>query len=234
MTLGQLRRELRHSADPERAAHSARFFKTGPGEYGEGDRFLGVKAPELRRLARRFRGLPIPAVRTLLKSPIHEERLLALVILVLCFSGGDAGTRGQIVKLYLKHTRWVNSWDLVDASAHHILGAYLVERDRGVLYELARSASLWERRIAIISTYFFVKRNQFADTLRISEMLLGDKEDLIHKATGWMLREVGKRDRAAEEEFLRQHYERLPRTALRYAIEHFPEPARRRYLKGEF
>jgi 3-methyladenine DNA glycosylase AlkD len=234
MTLGQLRRELRHSADPERAAHSARFFKTGPGEYGEGDRFLGVKVPELRRLVRRFRGLPIPAVRTLLKSPIHEERLLALLILVLRFSGGDAGTRGQIVKLYLKHTRWVNSWDLVDGSAHRILGAYLADRDRAVLYELARSASLWERRIAIISTYFFVKRNQFADTLRISEMLLGDKEDLIHKATGWMLREVGKRDRAAEEEFLRQHYERLPRTALRYAIEHFPESARRRYLKGEF
>ena len=234
MTLGQLRRQLRHSADAERASHSARFFKTGPGEYGEGDRFLGVKVPELRRLARRFRGLPIPAVRTLLKSPIHEQRLLALLILVLRFSGGGAGTRGQIVKLYLKQTRWVNSWDLVDASAYHILGAYLAERDRGVLYELARSASLWERRIAITSTYFFIKRNQFADTLRLSEMMLGDKEDLIHKATGWMLREVGKRDRAAEEEFLKRHYERLPRTALRYAIEHFPEPARRRYLKGEF
>lgn len=223
---------LEELADPVRAEHSKKFFKTGPGEYGEGDVFLGLKVPDTRKVAQRFRDLPLADVRRLLRSPIHEYRLTALFILVRQFETADERGRKRIYDLYLKNTRYVNNWDLVDGSAHQIVGGYLVDKDRGILLELAQSASLWERRIAIIATYHFIKRDDFASTVTIAEHLVADKEDLIHKAVGWMLREVGNRDRAVEERFLAKHYQHMPRTMLRYAIERFPERRRQAYLKG--
>lgn len=223
---------LRELADPVRAEHSKGFFKTGPGEYGEGDVFLGLKVPDMRKVARRFRDLPLADVRRLLRSPVHEYRLTALFMLVGLFERADERGRKRIYDLYLKHTRYVNNWDLVDGSAHQIVGGYLLDKDRGILLELAQSANLWERRIAIIATYHFIKHDDFASTVTIAEQLVADKEDLIHKAVGWMLREVGNRDRAAEERFLAKHYHDMPRTMLRYAIERFPERRRQAYLKG--
>lgn len=209
------------------------FFKTGPGQYAEGDRFIGVKVPQVRSLLREYKGLSSDQVLPLLASTIHEERLFALLALVRCFEQGDQVTRMQIFHLYLGHTAHINNWDLVDCSAPQIVGGFLLDQRRDLLRELARSASLWERRIAIMASFAFVRLGQFSDTLQISEMLLDDKEDLIHKATGWMLREVGKRDMAVEEEFLRQYCGVMPRTMLRYAIEKFPEQKRRAYLTGK-
>jgi 3-methyladenine DNA glycosylase AlkD len=189
--------------------------------------------PTLRRVAREFRAEPLSAVLTLLRSPLHEERLVALFILVDQFGRGETAQRKRIYEQYLKCVpRYVNNWDLVDASAHHILGAYLEEGDRSVLDELARSPHLWSRRVAIIATLWFIKRGSYDDTLRIAELLLDDDQDLIHKASGWMLREVGNRDAAAADRFLRRHCRRMPRTMLRYAIEKLPEPKRRAYLTG--
>jgi len=230
--LDDIRSALRELGDLERAKHSKRFFKTGPGEYGEGDVFLGLKVPDIRRLVRRFRTLPIPDVRRLMRSPIHEDRLAALFILVSQFAKADERDRKSIYDLYLKNTRYVNNWDLVDSSAEHIVGGYLEDKDRGVLLDLAASTLLWERRIAIIATYHFIKQGDFAWTMRVAELLLADTEDLIHKAVGWMLREVGNRNRTEEESFLAEHYSRMPRTMLRYAIERFPERRRQAYLKG--
>jgi 3-methyladenine DNA glycosylase AlkD len=225
--------ELRELGDAEAATVLQRFFKTGPGEYGAGDRFLGIRVPVLRRLARQHASLRPSDCRALLHSPYHEARLLALLVLVRAYDRADEAGREQIYRLYLAHTRYVNSWDLVDSSAEYIVGRHLEERDRGILRELARSTSLWERRIAILATFRFIKAGEFAETLRIAELLQEDEHDLIHKAVGWMLREVGKRDRAVAEGFLRPRYRRLPRTMLRYAIETYPEPLRKRYLQGE-
>ncbi len=233
MTVRDIQQRLEALGDPEIAAHSQRFFKTGPGQYGEGDIFRGIRVPALRKLAKQYKALPLDETTALLHSPFHEDRLLALIILTHAFSKGDESLKKTIYDLYLANTKWINNWDLVDSSAHKIVGPFLMDRSRAPLYRLARSASLWERRIAIISTFAFINRDQFEDSLAIAEILLADKEDLIHKAVGWVLREVGKRNFDVEEGFLLQHYRAMPRTMLRYAIEKFPEPRRQRYLKGE-
>jgi 3-methyladenine DNA glycosylase AlkD len=229
----EIKARLQRIGTKKRAKVSQRFFKTGPGEYGEGDIFVGVTVPELRRLAREYQGITLAETTRLLRSTIHEERLLALLILCRAYARGDGHARKRIYELYLKNTRYVNNWDLVDASAEHIVGAFLMYKNKKPLYVLARSKDLWERRIAIMATFHFIKRNEFAETLKIARMLLSDIEDLIHKAVGWMLREVGKRHPQTEERFLKEHYKRMPRTMLRYAIERFPEAKRQRYLKGE-
>lgn len=232
-TAAAIRARLQALADPSIASASQRFFKTGPGEYGHGDRFLGIRVPTLRKVAREFRGAPFAVALTMLRSPLHEERLLALLILVTRYARGTDAEQQHIYEQYLKHVpKHVNNWDLVDSSAHYIVGAHLVERDRSVLYELARSPHLWSRRVAIIATFRFIKQGSFDDTLAIAEQLLDDREDLMHKAVGWMLREVGNRDGAAAERFLRRHYRDMPRTMLRYAIEKLPERARLAYLEG--
>ena len=223
---------LHDLGSPEAAALAARFFKTGPGQYGEGDVFLGIRVPVLRKLAGELRDLPEGEALALLGSDFHEARLLALLILVRLASKGDQATKRRAYDLYLANTRSVNNWDLVDASAGPIVGGYLHDKDRAPLYDLARSAGLWERRIAVVATQHFIARHDFAETLALSEVLLGDRHDLIHKATGWMLREVGKRDRAALEGFLKAHHRAMPRTMLRYAIERFEPDIRLKYLKG--
>lgn len=209
------------------------YFRTGPGEYGEGDRFLGIRMPVLRTLVREYRGMPLEEVAQLLRSPWHEARLLAVLLLADAYGRGDDSMRAAIYRLYLDSTRWINNWDLVDSSAPHVVGAHLEGRNRGVLEELARSESLWERRIAILATQHFIRRGDFGTTLRIAELLVHDRHDLIHKAVGWMLREVANRDRATAEAFLRRHLAGMPRTMLRYAIEKFPPDLRQRYLRGE-
>jgi 3-methyladenine DNA glycosylase AlkD len=228
-----IRRTLRGSADAQDAAFLLRYFKTGPGEYGEGDRFLGVRVPQVRRLSRACRDLPHGRVIELLRSPWHEERLLALLIFVEQYRRGTSARRAAIHRAYLANTSRINNWDLVDLSAGHIVGAHIAPDRIGRLERLAGSPSLWERRIAIMATSHHIRRGVFAPALRIAALLLDDPEDLIHKAVGWMLREVGKRDRAAEEAFLAGRYRSMPRTMLRYAIERFPEPRRRRYLRGK-
>jgi 3-methyladenine DNA glycosylase AlkD len=228
----KLMAELNAMADPEAAERLQRFFKTSKGEYGEGDRFLGIRMPVLRKMARRHRGIHINDAGRLLRTPYHEARMLALLILIEQFAKGTEEERAGIYHLYMDHTEHVNSWDLVDASAGQIAGAFLRDRSRAHLYELAASKSLWDRRIAIVATWPYILENDFADTLAIAEMLLNDDQDLIYKAAGWMLREIGKRDMAAEEAFLKPHYRKMPRTMLRYAIEKFPEQKRQKYLKG--
>jgi 3-methyladenine DNA glycosylase AlkD len=221
-------------ADPGKAAIMQRFFKTGPGQYGEGDIFIGVMVPQSRRVAKKFCQLPLGEVRTLLYSHIHEERLVALLILAWSYSSVSSSREKeeQIVKFYLDNIKQVNNWDLVDLSAPNILGAHLVDRERSLLYMLAGSENVWERRIAIVATHHFIKNGDFSDTLKIAAMLLQDRHDLIHKAAGWMLREVGKRDTAAQEAFLEKHWSVMPRMMLRYAIERLPESKRRRYKKA--
>ena len=229
-TLGALRRELRAAADPDDAVNLQRFFKTGKGQYGEGDHFLGVRVPVLRRLARVYRHLAASDAVTLLHSKWHEERLLGLLLLVGLYTRGTAPDRQTIYDLYLANTRYINNWDLVDSSAEHIVGPHVAPHDISVLERLARSNDLWQRRIAILATFHWIKQGEFAPALRIAALLVDDEHDLIHKAVGWMLREIGKRDRAAEIAFLRDHHGTMPRTALRYAIEHFPERQRQHYL----
>jgi 3-methyladenine DNA glycosylase AlkD len=225
---------LKDLGDPEAARGALRFFKHPPeGADGTADVFLGVKAAPLRRLARELRDLPVAETLQLLQSTYHEARSLALLILGDAFARGGADLRATIYHLYLDNTRYVNNWDLVDVSAPGIVGAYLQDRSRAPLYTLARSAVLWERRIAVVATQHFIRGGDHADTLKLAALLLDDREDLMHKAVGWMLREVGKRDLAALEGFLREHHRRMPRTTLRYAIERFPEEKRQRYLKGQ-
>jgi len=224
---------LREQANDSDAMVLRRFFKTGPEEYGEGDRFIGVRVPATRRIAQKYRNLPLADTLALLRSSVHEERLLALIILKRKYQEGGQDERAEIYGIYLDHTRYINNWDLVDASAEHIVGAYLKNRSREPLHALAHSESIWERRIAIMSTFHFIKNNEFDETISIVEILVYDSEDLIHKAVGWMLREVGKRDRDKEEFFLKKHYRSMPRTMLRYAIEKFPENLRQQYLKGD-
>ena len=233
LTAADARARLHAQASPEHARVLQGYFKTGPGEYGEGDVFAGVRLPALRALAKELRALPLEEVTEILRSPVHEERLLALLLLVLAYPKGDEAKRQAVYDLYLASTRFINNWDLVDSSAEHVVGAHLWTRDRGVLDRLARSESVWERRTAILATFHFIRRGHFGDTLRIAGALLDDRHDLIHKAVGWMLREVGKRDADAERAFLRAHARRMPRTMLRYAIERFPEAERRGWLSGE-
>ncbi|UFS68959.1 DNA alkylation repair protein [Geomonas sp. RF6] len=218
--------DLHHLSNPHDALFLQRYFKTAPGEYGEGDIFRGIRVPPLRALARKHRELPMEEAELLLNSRYHEDRLLALLILVLKYGKGTEAARTAIHDLYLDNTRHINNWDLVDCSAEHLVGAHLWERDHGLLHRLALSRSLWERRIAIMSTFHFIRKKSFDSTLLVAEQLLHDREDLIHKAVGWMLREVGKRDLCREEEFLALHYRQMPRTMLRYAIERLPEERR--------
>jgi 3-methyladenine DNA glycosylase AlkD len=226
-----VRAELSRHADAARAKTSASFFKTGPGEYGEGDRFLGIKVPVQRTIARRFRMLPLAQVRALLRSEIHEERLTSLLILVLQYERGTPEEKEARVAFYLENAKRVNNWDLVDSSARYILGDHLLARDRAVLRRLARSKDLWERRIAVVATHAFISAGESKDTFQLAEMLLEDDHDLMHKAIGWMLREVGKHvSMDTLRTFLEAHSTRMPRTMLRYAIEHFPEKERRAWL----
>ena len=233
MSLRELQKELRKYSNKENAKILQRFFKTGPGEYGEGDIFIGVKVPQIRTVVKKYSGLSSKETTKLLKSRFHEERLTALLILVSKFAKGDEVEKERVFKLYLRKTKYINNWDLVDLTAHHIVGGFLIDKDRGILHALAQSNNLWKRRIAVLSTFHFIRYDQFSDFLKIARILLSDKEDLIHKAVGWMLREVGKRDLKAEEKFLRKYYKKMPRTMLRYAIERFPEPKRQKYLKGK-
>jgi 3-methyladenine DNA glycosylase AlkD len=229
MKLTDLKRELADAADPERARNLAWFFKTGKGQYGHGDRFIGLTVPAVRRIAHRYVHLPLTDVATLLASPIHEHRFAALEILVAQY---ERGNEQGVFDFYLKHTKFVNNWDLVDTSAPYIVGQHLLKRPRKLLYRLAKSRNLWERRIAIVSTMMFIRAGELEDTFAIAKLLLPDDHDLIHKAVGWMLRETGKQSKLDLLRFLKANYAALPRTTLRYAIERFPAAERKRLLAG--
>jgi len=233
MTVRNIQRKLQQLGNRKTADVLRRFFKTGPGEYGEGDVFIGVRVPELRKLVKEYPDITIKEVIQLLSSTIHEERFFALLILVSKYSKENETIKKRIYELYLQNTQFINSWDLVDGSAQHIVGAFLMDKSKEPLYCLAKSNNLWERRIAILSTFHFIKHDNYSETLKISKILLKDEQDLIHKAVGWMLREIGKRHISTEEIFLKKHYKRMPRTMLRYAIEKFPESKRQKYLKGK-
>jgi len=232
ISLPVLRSRLRKLASPVRARNSSWFFKTAPGEYGAGDGFIGIRVPVLRRLAREFRSLPLSAAIELLQSPIHEERLLALLMLTDAYERAGESGHAAIYRLYLKNLARVNNWDLVDSSAPRIVGPHLEKRSRKILFRLARSKNLWRRRVAVLATFYFISRGDFGDSLRLAELLLDDEHDLMHKAVGWMLREMGKRDVAELNKFLRNHAARMPRTMLRYAIEKLPERERQSYLRA--
>jgi 3-methyladenine DNA glycosylase AlkD len=226
--------ELKNFGSPERAKHSLRFFKTDIGQYGEGDLFYGASVPEMRSVARKYKDIILDDVQELLKNKYHECRLVALLILVDRFEHPKTySDRKKIYEIYLNNTKYINNWDLVDSSAHKIVGAYLYDKDRKRLYELAKSENLWEKRISIISTANFIGKGDFADTLKISNILINDKHDLIQKAVGWMLREVGKRNQIIEEKFLKKHYKTMPRTALRYAIERFDDKKKKFYMNKQ-
>lgn len=234
LTLADLQRELAKASDPKRARSLSLFFKTGKGQYGEGDEFCGITVPVLRKIASRFTHLRLADVAKLLRSRVHEHRFAALEILVFQYEAGDESIRQRVFDFYLKHTRYINNWDLVDTSAPYIVGEHLLSRSRKALYRLAKSSDLWERRIAIVATSAFIKKGHLKDTFRISALLLNDKHDLIHKAVGWMLREAGKRSEPELLDFLRQNCSAMPRTALRYAIERLPARDRKLALQGIF
>jgi 3-methyladenine DNA glycosylase AlkD len=233
-TAQTIKKHLRQLASAEKASVLQGFFKTGPGQYGEGDKFLGVMVPDIRQVVKVFRDSPLAEVVKLMRSPWHEERVCGLLILVDKFEQSNDALRKKIYSLYLENTRYINNWDLVDLSAPKIVGPYLDGGSRALLYRLVRSKSLWERRIAILATFPYIRKGDFADALAVSEQLLADDEDLMHKAVGWMLREVGKKDVTVLEGFLKKHHRKMPRTAFRYAIERFPEAKRKRYLNGIF
>lgn len=233
MNLLEIRQVIIKQTNPKQAIILQRFFKTGKGEYGEGDVFYGIKVPVLRSIAKQFRDLSLSDLKLLISSKVHEERLIAAFILVDQFKKGDEKKRKLIFNFYIKNRHGINNWDLVDLSAPQIIGEYLLDKEKDLLYKFAHSNKLWEKRIAVLSTFTFIRNHFFEDTLNICEILLNDKHDLIHKAAGWMLREVGKRDLAAEEEFLQKNYKIMSRTMLRYAIEKFPEKKRKAYLAGK-
>ena len=234
MTIKIIRKKMQQLGSEEKANVLQRFFKTGPGEYGEGDVFIGVRVPDLRKLVKEYQDITIKGVMQFFRSSIHEERMFALLILVSKYSKGNETVKKRIYDLYLQNTKFINSWDLVDGSAQHIVGAFLMDKSKEPIYRLAKSKYLWERRIAILSTFYFIKHDNYSETLKISKILLTDEQDLIHKAVGWMLREIGKRHILTEEIFLKKYYKRMPRTMLRYAVEKFPESKRQKYLKGDF
>lgn len=225
--------DLQKLSDAKKAVLVAHYFKTGKGEYGEGDKFIGITVPQVRSIAKKYKDLPLHEVRKLLHDKIHEFRLTALIILTYQFAKADGKRQKEIVDLYLRNTKYINNWDLVDLSSHEILGTYLLDKPRTILYKLAKSKSLWERRIAIISTFAFLRKNDIADSIKLAQILLDDYHDLMHKAVGWALREVGKRDESALVRFLATHYKTMPRTTLRYAIEKFDAKRRQMYLHGE-
>lgn len=250
----EFERRIEEKANPSKAKELQRFFKTGPGQYGEGDKFLGINVPEQRKIAREFSNLGIDDIQVLLNSKIHEKRLIALLILIekyrelenslsriksknnsdfIRYKKASEQDKKQIFDFYLKNIKNINNWNLVDLSAPNIVGSYLLDKNRDILYELANSSNLWGKRIAIISTFAFIRNNEFSDSLRISEILLNDSHDLIHKAVGWMLREIGKKDINVLEDFLSKHYKNMPRIMLRYAIEKFDEDKRKKWLNGE-
>lgn len=233
MTAAFVLSELQSIGSSEKAVHLSRFFKTGPGQYGEGDRFLGVMVPYSRAIAKANKAMPLEEVQLLLESPWHEARLCALLILVYRFKERKITEeeREQIYSFYIKNARRCNNWDLVDLSCRDIVGEYLVDKERSILYRLADSENLWEQRIAVVATWAFIRRLDFNDTLALAERLMAHKHDLMHKAVGWMLREVGKKDRETLTNFLEKNATQLPRTTLRYAIEHYPEPQRQYFLK---
>ena len=224
--LKEIREELKEKTNKEKAEVLQRFFKTKKGEYGEGDVFLGITVPELRKIAKKNKNIGIMETLQFLRSKVHEERFIALLILIDKFSEKNE----KIFNLYLKNLKWVNSWDLVDISAYRIIGEYLFDKEKTVIYNLAFSENLWEKRVAIMSTFYFIRKNHFKDTINIAEILVYDNHDLIQKAVGWMLREIGKRDIREEEKFLDKYYKKMPRTMLRYAIEKFPKDKRKYYL----
>ena len=230
INIKEIKKEFEKYSNPEKAKTQQRYFKTGKNEYGEGDIFLGIAVPDTRKIAQKYKNISLKIVQEFLQSKIHEERLFALLVLIYHFRNGEEGDKKKIHDFYLENTKFINNWDLVDLSARDIIGAYLYNKDRSPLYELVKSNNLWKRRIAIIATSHFIKQNEFEDTINIAEILLDDREDLIHKAVGWMLREVGKRDLTVEENFLKKHLKKMPRTMLRYAIERFPEEKRKSYL----
>ncbi len=229
--LAEIQPRLRSLASPATASILQGFFKTGPGQYGEGDIFLGIKVPVIRAVAKEFPHAGLDTATALLHSHFHEERLLALLFLMRYFAAGDPHERQSAYTAYLANTAWINNWDLVDISAPHVIGAYLAGQARAPLYQLVCSPDLWERRIAMVATLHFIRHGEFDDTLRLAGHLLNDREDLMHKACGWMLREVGKRDQVRLQDFLDRHIQAMPRTMLRYAIERFPEALRQIYLR---
>lgn len=229
--LNNLRRELKKLSDKKRASALQKFFKTGEGEYGYGDIFIGITVPQARKLAVTYKDMPFDELYKLLRSEIHEERLIALLIMVYNFQKDEMLQR-RIYEFYLKNIKFVNNWDLVDLSSDKIVGGYLIDKPKDTIYKMAKSGSVWERRIAIISTYNFIKKDMFDDTIAIAEELIDDKNDLIQKAVGWMLREVGKRNLELEVKFLDKHYKNMGRTALRYSLEKFPEKTRKTYMLG--
>jgi len=232
MSVAELRKTVRKYSNPEKGKFLQRFFKTGKGEYAEGDIFAGITVPVSRTIARQFKSLNFTKLSKVIKSKIHEERLIALFILVDKMKKTEEKERERIYKFYLRNLRYVNNWDLVDLSADKIVGEYLFDKKRELLFKLVKG-NLWERRIAVLSSFNFIKKNDYKTTLKICKLLLNDKKDLIHKATGWMLREIGKRDLRTEEDFLKLYYKKMPRTMLRYAIEKFPERKRKSYLFGK-
>jgi len=227
----KIKKVIDGSGTLERAKASKWFFKTGPGEYGEGDEFIGITVPVMRKIAKEFKDLPLSDLKKLLNSKIHEYKFTSLVILVSQYRKGDDKKKKQIANFYIANKKWVNNWDLVDSSALYILGDYLLSKDKDILYKLAKSKNLWDRRIAVLSTFRFIEENKFSDSFKIAEILLNDDHDLIHKAVGWMLREIGKRSIKVEIKFLEKHYKKMPRTMLRYSIEKFPEKKRQYFLK---
>jgi 3-methyladenine DNA glycosylase AlkD len=229
----EIRDRLQAVSDNNDAAQLQRYFKTGPGDYGEGDRFIGVRVGPLRKLAREFHSLSLEEILVLLKSPYHEERMLALLIMTEQFARGSKVEQKKLFDLYLDNLNAINNWDLVDVSAPRIVGAWLEHRSRKPLYRLARSSHLWSRRVAMMATLYFIKDGDFDDALAIADILKDDEHDLIHKAVGWMLREVGNKDRQVAEQFLASRYKTMPRTMLRYAVEKFPQTRRKRYLDGK-
>lgn len=232
--LSSLKKEVQKKANQEKAKILSRFFKTGKGQYGEGDIFLGLTVPQSREIVKNFfKELSLKETEELLHSKFHEERLIALLILVKKYET-LAEEREEVFKIYLKNTKWINNWDLVDLSAPNIVGNYLFEKDRKVLYSLSKSKSLWEKRIAILATFYFIKNNRFEETLEICRILLSDPHDLTHKAMGWMLREIWKRDNKITENFLKKNYDKIPRTTLRYAIERMENKKRKKFLNKEF
>jgi 3-methyladenine DNA glycosylase AlkD len=227
------REEIRALANKEIAQHSLRFFKTDKGEYGHGDLFLGVRAPQIRLIAKKHIDISITDMKTLIQSKYHEERFLGLIIIVNKYAKTkDKKNRNQLYKIYVSSFKYINNWNLVDVTCPHVTGKHLIDKDRTILYKWAKSEDLWTKRIAMVSTFSFIRKNDLEDTFKIAEILLQDKHDLIHKAVGWMLREAGKRDIKKEEAFLKKHYKTMPRTMLRYSIEKFPETKRQKYLKG--
>ncbi|SIN97695.1 DNA alkylation repair protein [Algoriphagus halophilus] len=230
----QIKAALEDKAIPEKAAFFPRFFKSGPGEYGEGDKFLGVKVPEQRKIAKSvYKDISLDEIETLIQDEYHEVRLTGVLILVYRYEKLKSDEeRKKLVDFYLSNLKWVNNWDLVDSSCHHILGHYYLNRDKSLFYELAATNHLWSQRVAMVSTYYWIKRGEFKDALALAEKFLDHPHDLMHKAVGWMLREIGNQDFKVEYVFLKKHYRQMPRTALRYAIEKFDEEVRQDFLKG--